>query len=318
MTDIRGRHVFRGRNPQAMRDAVLDGNPRALRALLRQAAGPNLLTMPSTMAPLTPVEVRAESSGRLSFTGYASVTDTPYTITDWLGDYTETVERGAFAKTLGRRDLDVIFCFNHDWDGVPMARTTSGTLTLLEDKVGCLTRASLDPVRDDVVRLRSAMDDGTVNAMSFAFRVVEQTWNDDYNTRDIAELDMHGGDTSAVTHPANPFTAGTTALRAQARALVESGALDVVGEVARRERRGDSALSDATAAALRSVLSMLAAADLNLDAAQPILADVLGLPNTDTDTITGSEPDADEGRSSIDPALYAARAELAADPALAS
>lgn len=319
MIDKRGRHIFRGRNPRQLRDAVLDGDPRAMRAMLRHYSGPNTLTTAQVALPLEPMSLRASSgaSDRLSFTGYASVTETPYTITDWLGDYTEVIRSGSFTKTLARSDLDVIFCFNHDWESIPMARTTAGTLTLAEDEIGLLTGASLDPHRSDVFNLQSAMDDGVVNAMSFAFYVTEQTWSPDYDQRDILSLDMHGGDSSPVTHPANPATTGTTALRQQARSLVASGALDVLGERVRAEARGDSALSAETAGALRAVLDLLAAADIHLDAAQPLLADVLGVANPDDDEAGETAPDDEAGETLAAPVGdFEARRLLAEDKAL--
>jgi HK97 family phage prohead protease len=239
-----GWHHYRGRNPHQLRDAVLDGNPAALRAMLRHASGPNTLTHWTA-----PMQIRdASTTGRLTFTGYASISDTPYEVSDWLGTYTETIRRDAFTKTLARDGLDVIFTYNHDWDSIPMARTTSHTLTLTSDETGLFTSATLDASRSDVANLRSAMLDGTVNAMSFAFYVTDQTWSNEYESRDIMELDMHGGDVSAVTWPANPATTGSTGLRQQARALIASDAPALLGERVNREMRADGSLSPETAA----------------------------------------------------------------------
>jgi HK97 family phage prohead protease len=260
----------------------------------------------------------AGSPDRLQFTGYASVTEVPYTITDWLGDYTEIMRGGAFERTL-RGSPDVIFCYNHDWDAVPLARTGAGTLTLAEDGTGLDTAASLDAARPDVATLNSAMADGVVTSMSFAFRVTEQTWSPDYDQRDILEVDLNGGDVSAVTWPANPATTGTTAMRAQARSLVASGALDVLGARIRSETRGDSALSPDTAAAVRAVLDLLAAADIHLDAAQPLLAGVLGVPNPDDDESQETAPDDEPTEGESLSALagdFEARRLLATDPAV--
>ena len=285
-----GWHHYRGRNPLGLRDAVLDGDPRALRAVLRHSAGPNTLTHLTA-----PMQLRADdASGRVNFTGYASISNTAYTVSDWLGDYTETIRGEAFNRTLSRDGLDVIFVYNHDWDAIPMARTTSNTLTLTVDDTGLFTSARLDPSRPDVMMLRSAMNDGTVNAMSFAFYVTDQTWSKDYESREILELDMHGGDVSAVTWPANPATTGTTGLRQQARALIASDAPALLGERVQREMRADGSLSPETAAALRAVLDLLAAADVHLDAAQPMLANVLGVPNPDVDEEMGETMPDDE------------------------
>lgn len=133
--------------------------------------------------------------------GYAALTGSPYTVTDFLGEYTEVIEPGAFAKTLAEKD-DVRLLFNHD--GIPLARTVSGTLDLSEDAAGLLTKATLDSrmsVANDVV---IAMSRGDLSEMSFAFRVIKQSWSPDYEQRTIHELKLF--DTSIVTYPMNPAT----------------------------------------------------------------------------------------------------------------
>src|SRR5690349_10489831 len=91
------------------------------------------------------LEVR-ESSDILTLTGYASTFNQPYD----MGWYTETVDPKAFQRTLGRKP-DVRLLVNHD--GLPLARTTSGTLTLDADSRGLLVSASLDRSDPDVERL---------------------------------------------------------------------------------------------------------------------------------------------------------------------
>jgi HK97 family phage prohead protease len=197
---------------------VLDGDVRAMRALVRQASGPNTLEL-----AFRDVQLRAKPDGtggsRLLFTGYACVTEQPYQMQDWLGPYTEVVRSGAFTRTLNANP-DVIFCLNHAWDGAPMARTKAGTLRLEEttegELTGLYTEADIDPKRSDVYQVQSAMDAGELDAMSFAFWVTQQTWSPDYEQRDIREIDLDGGDTSVVTWPANPNTTGTTGLRKRA------------------------------------------------------------------------------------------------------
>lgn len=262
---------------------VLDGDVRAMRALVRQASGPNTLDM-----PFRNVELRAAADGtggtRLLFTGYASVVEAPFTMGDWLGDYTEVVRSGAFTKTLSENP-DVIFCLNHGWDGVPMARTKAGTLRLSEDSTGLYSEADLDGSRADVYQVQSAMDAGELDAMSFAFYVVRQMWSPDYEQRDIQEVDLDGGDTSVVTWPANPATTGTTALRKRAAvALARSRVPSLIVERARAEKRAGAALSAATLSTLQSVLDLVAEADVAVDSAQEILSELMGVPNPDDDT----------------------------------
>lgn len=160
-----------------------------------------------------PVEVRAGGDGEaLRIGGYASVTDAPYTVTDWLGEYTEVIRAGAFARSLQHKD-DVRLLLNHA--GLPLARTKSGTLTLTEvtdpkkdpqknGQTGLWTEAELDPRSGLVNDVKLAMQRGDLDEMSFAFQVVRQEWSPDFTQRDILEVKLF--DVSVVTYPANPST----------------------------------------------------------------------------------------------------------------
>jgi HK97 family phage prohead protease len=169
--------------------------------------------------PFEGMEIREQANGTLTFTGYASVTETPYEMNDWLGDYTEVVRSGAFAKTLSE-GADVPFKLNHD--GMTLARTKSGTMRLAEDSTGLHVEADLDPGNGQVRDIRSAMERGDLDEMSFAFRVTRQEWSPDYTQRDITEVNMNKGDVSIVNYGANPHTAGLTSLRS----ALSDGTLD--------------------------------------------------------------------------------------------
>lgn len=290
-----------------LEERVLGGEPRALRALVRQATGPNTLDV-----PFKETQLRAAPDGtggsRLLFTGYASCTEQPYEMQDWLGPYVEIVRHGAFAKTLAGGP-DVIFCLNHVWTGAPMARTKPGTLRLEEDSVGLSVEADLDGSRADVYQLQSAMEGGELDAMSFAFWTTRQSWSPDYEQRDILEVDMDGGDVSEVTWPANPTTTGTTALRnRQAHALLRTRVPSLIVAQARSEKRAGKALSAQTMDVLQEVLDLIAASDVGLDAAQPLLAELMGVPDPndqDSDQAAAGEetdsaagPDQSETQSS--------------------
>jgi HK97 family phage prohead protease len=287
---------------------VLDGDVRAMRALVRQASGPNLLDM-----PFRDVEIRTAPDGtggtRLLFTGYASVVEAPYEMEDWLGPYVEIIRSGGFTKTLSE-DPDVIFCLNHDWTAAPMARTKAGTLRLSEDSTGLDVGADLDAKRADVYAVQSCMEAGELDAMSFAFYVVRQLWSPDYEQRDIIEIELDGGDTSIVTHPANPATTGTTSLRKQAGlALARSKVPGLIIERARIEKRAGATLSADTRTTLQEVLDLVAEADVAVDLAQEVLSELMGVPNPDDD----NETDSNESLSaSDDPAVIRERLRLKA------
>lgn len=146
-------------------------------------------------------EVRAAAGGNLTLDGYASVTDTPYSVSDWLGEYTELVASGAFAKTLTEQD-DVRLLLNHD--GLPMARTSAGTMTLDEDDTGLHVVAELDKRSSLTNDVAVALERGDLSQMSFAFSVTRQDWSPDYDQRTIREVKLY--DVSVVTFPANPDT----------------------------------------------------------------------------------------------------------------
>ena len=149
-----------------------------------------------------PMQLRAEEgSDGLNLRGYATVFDADYEITDALGTYTERIAPGAFTRTLNA-GADVRLLINHD--GLPLARTTSGTLNLQQDDTGLLAEAQLDGASPTVQSLKSAMDRGDADQMSFAFRVTRQDWNADYTDRTIREVQLF--DVSVVTFPANPAT----------------------------------------------------------------------------------------------------------------
>jgi HK97 family phage prohead protease len=159
--------------------------------------------------PFEGMELRALDNGtggeNLRFTGYASVTNTPYEMEDFLGSYTEVIRGGAFGASLAA-GADVPFKVNHA--GLTLARTKSGTMRLAEDSRGLHVEADLDPRNPDVQSLRSAMERGDLDEMSFAFRVNSQEWSPDWSQRDITDVDLHKGDVSAVNYGANPATAG--------------------------------------------------------------------------------------------------------------
>ena len=160
-----------------------------------------------------PVELRKDGEGAaIGLAGYASVTDSPYTIRDWLGEYDEVIRTGAFAKTLNEKD-DVRLLLNHE--GLPLARTKSGTLDLREivnptddpqgkGQTGLWTEADLDPRSSLANDVKLAMERGDLDEMSFAFQVTRQEWSPDYTQRDILEVKLF--DVSVVTYPANPAT----------------------------------------------------------------------------------------------------------------
>jgi len=141
-----------------------------------------------------PVEIRAEGD-TISVSGYAAVFNSETIIG---GSYREQIAPGAFADAIGRDD--VMFLINHD--GLPMARTKSGTLTLAEDERGLYMSAELDSSDPDVRAIVPKMKRGDLDKMSFAFSPEIQSWDDsgDMPLRTIRQASLY--DVSIVTYPA--------------------------------------------------------------------------------------------------------------------
>jgi HK97 family phage prohead protease len=125
--------------------------------------------------------------------GYAAIFDSPSEPLPWV----EMVRRGAFAKTLND-GADVRLLVDHE--GIPLARTKSGTLALEEDERGLRVEAELDPANPDAAKVMSAMRRGDLNQMSFAFRTIKDSWSNDRQTRELREVQLY--DVSVVTFPA--------------------------------------------------------------------------------------------------------------------
>lgn len=162
-----------------------------------------------------PAQLRAKLEDRngqslYHLSGIASVTDTPYEMWDFFGPYDEIVAREAFDETLAANP-DVAFLVNHK--GVTMARTTNGTLELGMGDTGLESEAWLNPKRQDVTDLVTAIEDRNIDQMSFAFMLDEGWWDDDFTTFKITKLNIDRGDVSAVNYGANPYTSITARSR---------------------------------------------------------------------------------------------------------
>jgi HK97 family phage prohead protease len=143
------------------------------------------------------VEARSED-GEMRLSGYAAVFNEP----SLPLPFREYIAPGAFRKTL-QETPDVRLLINHE--GLPLARTKNGTMTLTEDEVGLRFDAVLADTSEsrDLYKL---IDRGDVDQMSFAFRVIRQKWNGDRSERTLTEVSLADGDVSVVTYPAYPAT----------------------------------------------------------------------------------------------------------------
>ena len=165
------------------------------------------------------VEVREDDENIIRVSGYAAVFGEE---TNIAGMFTETIERGAFTSALERQD-DVVFLINHD--GLPLARTRSGTLRLSQDERGLYMETELDGSDPDVRSIVPKMKRGDLDKMSFAFMPERQQWDDsgDIPKRTIKDLRLF--DVAIVTTPAYEGTEiGLRALEAHREAQRKSQA----------------------------------------------------------------------------------------------
>lgn len=191
-------------------------------------------------------EIREAADGVVGLRGYAAVFDSEA--------HGEVVRRSAFNKTLAD-GADVRFLINHE--GLPLARTKSGTMTLRADEVGLLMDVpALDMSSPQVQSLVSAIRRGDLDQMSFAFMTVR----DNFTAEGVRELnEVKLVDVSAVTYPW--YEATSVGMKSDETVLVEARAAESepVAEPMMFGTDADS-LSDS-----------LQAADAALDAAQTLL-----------------------------------------------
>jgi HK97 family phage prohead protease len=217
---------------------------------------------------------------------------------------------GCFSKSLADK-ADVLFTQQHDPTKV-LARVSNDTLRLAQDATGLAVDSDWAPVSyaDDLVILIERRD---IFGMSFLFQCVQDRWTietvelSDGTTADVEVRTLLEVKLIDVCVTANPAYAGTeasmrdaisAAREAQAlrsKEVLEAPASNRLRSIGLAITEGRS-LTDEEAEDLSLVLSLVAAADDAVDAAQPLIAGILGVPNPDEDpapTIV-DEPSADD------------------------
>lgn len=165
-----------------------------------------------------PAEVRSDGS-TIKVSGYAAVFGDE---ADIGGGFREVILPGAFTEAIARDD--VMFLVNHD--GLPLARTRSGTLKLTEDSRGLKIDADLDPDDPDVKAIVPKMKRGDLDKMSFAFWAEVQAWDETTTPplRMISKVRLY--DVSIVNNPAYGGTEiGLRSLEQHRRQTISSAAL---------------------------------------------------------------------------------------------
>ena len=156
---------------------------------------------------------RDRDGDELTLTGTAAVFD------QWadLGMFRERIQPGAFSKALPVSDVRLLV--NHE--GLPLARTSSGTMTLKETKNGLELEARLDAADPDVRAIIPKIERGDLSQFSFAFSLAKdgQEWKgDDRTLTEFREI----FDVSLVTFPAYEQTKVAALRSVQNRELLKA------------------------------------------------------------------------------------------------
>ena len=137
--------------------------------------------------------------------GFATTFNSPYLLYEWDGiQFFEVVDRNA----LDGADLsDVIMQYNHGgkvFARNKMAKGKPASLLLESQDAGFFIAADLG-LTDDARGMYDAINKGLIYKMSWAFTVLEDSYNKDTRTRTILKI-KKVYDVSAVSYPANGDT----------------------------------------------------------------------------------------------------------------
>ena len=133
-------------------------------------------------------DIREADGDGLSFEGYAAVFNSPAMIDSWEGTFRETIQRGAFKKSI--QEMTPVMMFDHGQHpmigSLPIGQITS----LREDSHGLRVEARLleDPLFGPV---REAISKKAISGMSFRMNVTKDAWglgDDNVPERTIREL----------------------------------------------------------------------------------------------------------------------------------
>jgi len=230
------------------------------------------------------IETRQAEDGSMRLSGYAAVfNDSSVPL-----PFKESIAPGAFRKTLTETP-DVRLLINHE--GLPLARTKNGTLTLREDERGLFMDAQIADTQEGR-DLYTLVQRGDLDQMSFAFRVVRQKWSEDRSTRVLTELSLADGDVSVVTYPAYPTTS------VEARAHLQN-AMEALKE--------GRALENEALIAVQAIFDKIAESADYLEEGKSMLEVMLGL-DTLVPAVEVEAPEVElTPASEIDPMMAAGR-----------
>lgn len=120
-----------------------------------------------------------------------------------LGGFVEVIAPEAIDRTF-REGIDVRALVDHDTAKI-MGRLTAGTLAMKKTAKGL--QIEIDPPNTSYARdIMESMDRGDVSGMSFAFRALDDTWDEESTPPLRVVTDMRISEVSIVSLPAYPQT----------------------------------------------------------------------------------------------------------------
>ena len=163
-------------------------------------------------------EIAGDGRATPRLVGYAAVFNSlSEVLPSDKGTFREVIRPGAFRDTLAK-GADVRLLINHE--GLPLARTKSGTMRLAEDARGLKMEADLDPEDPDAKAVLGKIKRGDLSQMSFGFVTRADHWRQESGglVRDLLGVDLL--DVSVVTYPA--YQATDVAARSLAQHLAQT------------------------------------------------------------------------------------------------
>jgi len=191
-------------------------------------------------------ELREEGDG-MTFVGYAAKFNSP---SEDLGGFVETIEPGAFRRSLRSRN-DVKLLINHDMGRV-VASTRAGTMKLYEDEVGLRVEASIAPTTDGK-DLAISLRRGDLSKMSFGFSVMKDSWNQEMTQRVLKSVRLW--EVSVVAMPAYQETEAMVRSLDKAATRAQVDADELADAVLKLEEGAD--LSENEAELIKTVVNSL-------------------------------------------------------------
>ncbi len=160
----------------------------------------------------------------LTLEGYAAVFDSPTRISNFFeGDFTETIQRGAFARAV-RANPKPVMQFDHGSHPLLGSIPVGVIKSMREDDKGLFISAR---VHDNWLTepLRDAIKEGSITGMSFRFTVPKggDTWSADRDERTVTDVDVP--ELGPVVFPAYAETSVSVRSQQFAEAVTDPGLL---------------------------------------------------------------------------------------------